>query len=58
VEKSLRAENRATALFYLGDIARRSGDSEAASRYIEAALSVPGLDPAYRREMESRFPRK
>jgi hypothetical protein len=57
-EKSVRPESRATALYYLGEIARRKGDVDAARRLAEAALSVPGLDPAYRREMESRLPPK
>lgn len=57
-ERSARPEHRATALFYLGEIAAKQGDAEAAKRYAEAALSVPGLPPAYRREMESRLPRK
>jgi hypothetical protein len=51
-EISIRKENRATAIFYLGDIARKSGDEAAARRYFEQALGIPGLDPAYVREME------
>jgi len=52
-EISPRPEARATALYYLGEIARRKGDSDAARRFRERALSVPGLDPRYRREMEA-----
>lgn len=47
-----RTENRATALFYLGEIARKRGDAEASARYFERALSLPGLSPAYLRKME------
>lgn len=57
-ERSPRPDHRSTALFYLGEIAAGRGDVVSAKRYREAALSVPGLDPAYRREMESRMPRK
>jgi len=57
-ERSVRAESRATALYYLGEIAAKRGETEAARTLREAALSVPGLDPAYRREMESRRPPK
>jgi len=53
-ERSVRPESRATALCYLGEIAAKRGDTEAARQLMEAAMSVPGLDPAYRREIESR----
>jgi hypothetical protein len=50
-----RAESRATALFYLGEIRRKRGDPSGARRYFDQAVGVPGLDPAYVREMESRM---
>jgi hypothetical protein len=52
-EISIRRENQATALFYLGDIARRRGDLDAARHYTDQALSVPGLDPAVLRRLQS-----
>jgi len=48
-----RPEARATALFYLGEIAKKRGDPEAARSYLEQALAVPGLDPKVLREMEA-----
>jgi hypothetical protein len=54
-EISPSARNRATARFYLGQIAKARGDAAEAARWFEAALSVPGLDAATRREIESRM---
>jgi tetratricopeptide (TPR) repeat protein len=54
VQISIRRENRATALFYLGEIASQRGDVEGSRRYREQALHVPGLDPATLRELERR----
>jgi len=45
-EVSRRKENKATALYYLGMIAKKRGDLPAAQRYFQAATSIPGLDPA------------
>jgi hypothetical protein len=50
---STRKENQATALFYLGDLARRRGDAETAKRYVDQARSIPGLDENVRRKLES-----
>lgn len=50
-EISIRKENRATSLFYRGDIAARGNRPEEARRYFEEAESLPGLDPAYLRKM-------
>lgn len=57
VRSNGRAEARATACFYLGEIHRKRGDESGARKYFDQALSVPGLDPAYAREMESRLRR-
>lgn len=54
VDVATRRETRATALFYLGDIARKRGDGAQAQRYFDQALSIPGLDPAFIRKMEAR----
>jgi hypothetical protein len=51
---SVRRENQATALYYLGEIAFLRGDLEGSRRYREQALQVPGLDPATLRELERR----
>jgi tetratricopeptide (TPR) repeat protein len=48
-----RSESRATALFYLGDIAEKRGQAELARKYFEQAFSVPDLAPATRRKMEA-----
>lgn len=54
-EVSVRTENRATALFYLGDIARKRGNEGLARRYFDQALSVPGLDPAHVRQLQAEM---
>jgi len=51
-EVSVRKENRATALFYLGEIAAKRGAAEEAQRYFDRAFAIPGLDPAVVRKME------
>jgi hypothetical protein len=57
-ELSARKENRATALYYLGEIAAKKGAVEEARRYHEQAFSIPGLDPAVLQKMkEWRKPR-
>jgi hypothetical protein len=48
---SRRKENKATALYYLGMIAKKRGDAAEAQRYLQEATSIPGLDPAYLRAM-------
>lgn len=58
VEVSVRPDHRATALFYLGQLARRRGDERSARRYEDEALAVPGLDPVYRRVMEAQSGRR
>jgi hypothetical protein len=55
VEISVRPQNRATATFYLGEIARKRGDEAGALRYFRDAVATPGLDDATRREIESRL---
>jgi tetratricopeptide (TPR) repeat protein len=52
---SLRPQNRATATFYLGEIARKRGDETEALRYFREAVATPGIDDATRREIESRL---
>jgi tetratricopeptide (TPR) repeat protein len=47
--------NRASACFYLGEIARKKGDEAEAQRCFGKALSIPGLDEPTRREIESRL---
>lgn len=47
-----RKENRATALMYLGEIAKKKGDLQTAERYFSQALAIPGLDPAFIRKLE------
>ena len=47
--------NRASACFYLGEIARKKGDEAEAQRWFGKALGIPGLDDATRREIESRL---
>ena len=47
-----RKENRATALMYLGEIAKKKGDLQTAERCFSQALSIPGLDPAFIRKLE------
>jgi hypothetical protein len=54
-EISTSASHRATARFYLGDLARARGDEAGARHWFEEALSVPGLEPATRAEIESRL---
>jgi tetratricopeptide (TPR) repeat protein len=57
-ERSARKENRATALFYLGEIAEKRGAKQEARQYFERAFSIPGLDPAVLKKMQaSRNPR-
>ncbi|HLY12393.1 MAG TPA: DUF2723 domain-containing protein [Planctomycetota bacterium] len=58
VELSVRPENRATALYYLGELARKRGDSESAQRYVDQALAVPGVPPAYLRAMQAQGGRR
>jgi len=55
VEISVRTESRATALLYLGEIAAKRGATEESRRCFEQALSLPGLNPAWRRTMEERL---
>lgn len=52
---SVRKENQASALAYLSEIAAQKGDLDAARRYREQALSIPGLDPTYLRELRRRL---
>ena len=47
-----RPEWRATALFTLGQIARKRGDEAGARRLLQDALAVPGLGEAFRAELE------
>jgi tetratricopeptide (TPR) repeat protein len=47
-----RPEWRATALFTLGQIARKKGDEESARKFFRDALAVPGLGDAFRAELE------
>jgi hypothetical protein len=54
-EISTIPRNRATANFLLGELARARKDETEARRWYESALSVPGLDGAMRREIESRL---
>jgi len=53
--ESRRPEWRATATFYLGEIARKKGDEPGARRLFQEALATPGLSEAYRAEMEKRL---
>jgi hypothetical protein len=57
MEHGTKPRNRATAAFYLGEIARRKGDEASALRMFEQALSTPGLDDATRREIGARLKR-
>ncbi len=50
----MRSESRATALLYLGEIAWKRGNREAALHYFDRAVSVPGLDPGLVRKLEAR----
>jgi tetratricopeptide (TPR) repeat protein len=54
-EISPSAARRATATFYLGEIARKKGREPDAQRLFRQALDTPGLDDATRREIESRL---
>jgi hypothetical protein len=47
--------NRASACFYLGEIARKKGEAAEAERWFARALDIPGLDEPTRREIESRL---
>jgi hypothetical protein len=51
-ESGGRPEWRATALFTLGQIARKKGDEGAARRLFQDALGMPGLGEAFRAELE------
>jgi tetratricopeptide (TPR) repeat protein len=55
VETGTVPRNRASACFYLGEIARKKGDEAEAQRWFGKALGIPGLDDATRREIESRL---
>jgi hypothetical protein len=55
VELGSIPRNRASACFYLGEIARKKGDEAEAQRWFAKALEIPGLDAATRREIESRL---
>jgi hypothetical protein len=54
-EISVIPRSRATACFYLGEIARKRGDEAEATRWFNRSLSTPGLDDATRREIENRL---
>jgi hypothetical protein len=54
-EISVIPRSRATASFYLGEIARKRGNEAEALRCFGQSLSTPGLDDATRREIESRL---
>jgi hypothetical protein len=54
-EISVTPRNRATAAFYLGEIARKRGDEAEAQRCFGRARATRGLDEATRREIESRL---
>lgn len=54
-EISVEPRSRATACYYLGEIARKRGDQREAERRFREAVEIPGLDPATRREIESRL---
>src|SRR5262249_1199706 len=51
-------ENKAAALFYLGELARKQGDVESARRYQDEALAVPGVDPAVLRAIQAQSGRR
>jgi hypothetical protein len=53
-----RPDWRASALVYLGEIARARHDEDGARRRFAEALSVPGLSDAYRRTIEERVQKK
>lgn len=55
VEISVLPRNRATASYYLGEIARARRDEAEAQRWFQSALTVPGLDEGTRRQIESRL---
>ena len=55
---AVHPENRATALCYLGGIARKKGDQETAQRMFDEALAVPGVDPAFLRAIEAQILRR
>lgn len=55
VEIGTIPRNRASACFYLGEIARKKGDEAEAQRWFGRALGIPGLDEATRREIQSRL---
>jgi hypothetical protein len=55
VEIGTIPRHRASASYYLGEIARKKGDEAEAQRWFATALGIPGLDEATRREIESRL---
>ena len=45
LEGDILPEARAVSLGYLGKVSRRKGEEEAARRYFQQALEVPGVKP-------------
>ncbi len=50
----LTPEMRASALIRLGEICAKGGRGREADQHYERALSIPGIDPTVRRELERR----
>jgi hypothetical protein len=55
MEHGTKPRSRATAAYYLGEIARRKGDEASAMKFFAQALATPGLDDVTRRNIESRM---
>jgi len=58
LEISVLPRNRATASYYLGELARTRGQEAEAERWFQSALTIPGLDEGTRRQIESRLKSK
>jgi tetratricopeptide (TPR) repeat protein len=57
LDLDIAPRERALSLFYLSELAKGKGRAEEAARLRRESLAVPGLDPAFRAELERGTPR-